>query len=132
MHVPGITRALLLSAGLTSGLYAQSARDEARAPPEVRQLVLKGVDHVDAHALARAISTRQSKCRSIVIKPFCWVSHSPTFEDKHYLDRNELRHPAPLDQGAVGSREPVRPCRKGPPVVFAGSKRLAGNCPPGP
>ncbi len=90
MHAPRFTWALLLSAGLTSGLYAQSARDE-REEPEIRQLVFKGVDHVDLNELARAISTRPSKCRGLIIKPFCWVSHSPTFEDKHYLDRSELR-----------------------------------------
>lgn len=91
MHAPSFTWALLLSAGLTSGLYAQSARDEQREAPEVRQLVFKGVEHVDVHELARTLSTRASKCRSLVIKPFCMASHSPTFEDKYYLDRSELR-----------------------------------------
>src|SRR5204863_6206313 len=59
--------------------------------PEVRRLVFQGVEHVDVNELARAISTRASKCRSIVLKPFCLASHSPTLEDKHYLDRSELR-----------------------------------------
>ena len=91
MHAPSLTWVLLLSAGLTSGLYAQSARDEKNETPEVRRLVFEGVEHIDVHELARAISTRASKCRSIIIKPFCLASHSPTLEDKHYLDRSELR-----------------------------------------
>jgi len=91
MHAPSFTWALLLSAGLTSGLYAQSARDEKDETPEVRKLVFTGVDHVDVNELERTIATRASKCRSLVIKPFCLASHSSTVEDKHYLDRSELR-----------------------------------------
>ena len=90
MRAP-ITWALLLSASLTPGLYAQGARKEREDSPEIRRLSFNGVDHVDVNDLARSISTRPSKCKSLVLKPFCLVSHSPTFEDKHYLDRDEFR-----------------------------------------
>ena len=57
---------------------------------EVRRLNLKGVTHVDAHDLLRNLSTTKSRCRSLLIEPFCLVSHSPTFEDKHYFDQTEF------------------------------------------
>jgi outer membrane protein insertion porin family len=91
MRAPSITCVLLLSTGLCSALGAQNTRDEQREAPEVRSLVFKGVEHVDVHELSKTISTQASKCRSLIIAPFCLLSHSPTFEDKHYLSRSELR-----------------------------------------
>jgi len=91
MHAPSLVRALLLSASLTPGLYAQSARKEQEDSPEVRRLSFQGFDHVDVNEVARSISTRASKCKSIVVKPFCLASHSPTFEYKYYLDRDEFK-----------------------------------------
>ena len=91
MHAPNYLRAVLLLATMSSGLFAQSTRDQEREEPEVRGLILKGVKHVDVQELLKSLSTQSSKCRSLLIRPFCLVSHSPTFEDKHYLDRNELR-----------------------------------------
>ena len=73
----------------TAALPAQTKHDPA--PPEVRSLVLDGVKHVDLHDLEKSLSTHASRCRSLVIEPFCLVSHSPTFEDKHYLDEDEFR-----------------------------------------
>jgi outer membrane protein assembly factor BamA len=91
MRVPSCLRAVLLLATVSFGLLAQSTRDQEREAPEVRGLILKGVQHVDVQELIKSISTQTSKCRSLLIKPFCLVSHSPTFEDKHYLNRAELR-----------------------------------------
>jgi outer membrane protein assembly factor BamA len=91
MHVPSITWALVLAAGFSSGLRAQSARNDEREAPEVRGLVFKGVEHFDTRDITSTLSTRASKCRSIVIAPFCLISHSPTWEDKYYLNRSELR-----------------------------------------
>jgi hypothetical protein len=91
MHAPSYLRAVLLLATMSSGLFAQSTRDEQREGPEVRGLILKGVKHVDVQELLKSISTQSSKCRSLLIKPFCLVSHSPTFEDKHYLNRDQFR-----------------------------------------
>jgi len=91
MHAPSYLRAVLLLATLSSGLFAQSTRDQEREAPEVRGLILKGVKHVDVQELLKSMSTQSSKCRSLLLRPFCLASHSPTFEDKHYLDRAELR-----------------------------------------
>jgi outer membrane protein assembly factor BamA len=66
------------------------AQQRDTAPPEVRRLVMEGVKHVDVQDLEKSISTRASSCRSFVIAIFCLFSHSPTFEDKYYLDEDEL------------------------------------------
>jgi outer membrane protein insertion porin family/translocation and assembly module TamA len=71
---------------------AMVASAQAHAPePEVRRLVLEGVTHVDVQDLQKSISTTASRCRSWVIQIFCWVSRSPTFEDRFYLDPEELQ-----------------------------------------
>lgn len=72
-------------------ILAQNARDQERESPEVRKLDLKGVEHADLNDLQKSIATRPSKCRNLILILFCSTTHSPTFEDKHYLDEDELR-----------------------------------------
>ena len=70
---------------------AQS-RSPAKGPsPEVVQLTMKGVKHVDQHDLEKSIQTQASRCVSFFVQPFCWISHSPVFWQKFYLDRDEFR-----------------------------------------
>lgn len=66
-------------------------REPQREAPEVRQLVFKGVHGVSTYDLGRSISTTASQCKSLLLLAFCAVSKSPTFVDKHYLDRDEFR-----------------------------------------
>jgi outer membrane protein insertion porin family/translocation and assembly module TamA len=80
---------LALPSALPSALRAQ-ARDEQRGSPEVRKLVIDGAEHVDVHDLKKSISTQASGCRNIILEVFCLFTNSPTFEDKHYLDEDEL------------------------------------------
>ncbi len=75
-----------------SCLYAQ--RDDQREAPEVRQLQLNGVKGVSRLDLERSIATAASQCKSLLLLPFCWVSKSPTFIDRKYLDRAEFRRDA--------------------------------------
>ena len=70
---------------------AQSPRDQQREAPEVRKLAITGVKSVDWHDLSRSITTRASQCRNLLLTPFCLFSHSPTIEDKYYLNETELR-----------------------------------------
>jgi outer membrane protein insertion porin family/translocation and assembly module TamA len=86
MHRLVLSWALVLAAH--SPLLAQ--KDEYEAP-EVRRLRFEGVENVDVTDLERSLSTRASQCRNIVLQPFCMFSNSPTFEDKYYLDPDELR-----------------------------------------
>jgi len=74
---------------LPPATYAQTP--DQRNAPEVRKLTFKGVAHVDQHDLAKSISTQASKCRSLILLPFCLFSHSPTFEEKHYFNEDEFR-----------------------------------------
>jgi len=82
--------AIALLAAISGSVAAQSSRDEERLAPEVRKLAITGVKSVDWHDLSRSINTRASKCRSLLLFPFCLFSKSPTVEDKYYLDQTEL------------------------------------------
>jgi len=70
-------------------LFAQ--HEDQREAPEVRSLVLNGVHSVGRVDLERSIATTESQCRSLLLTPFCWLSKSPTFVEKHYLDEAEFR-----------------------------------------
>jgi outer membrane protein assembly factor BamA len=72
-----------------SFLFAQ--REDQREAPEVRDLDLLGVHGVSRRDLERSIATTQSECKSLLLLPFCWLSKSPTFVDKKYLNRDEFR-----------------------------------------
>ncbi|HTI65662.1 MAG TPA: POTRA domain-containing protein, partial [Gemmatimonadaceae bacterium] len=71
--------------------HAQNTQDQQREAPEVRRLDINGVKHVDLHDLSSSISTQASKCRSLLLEPFCLISHSPTFIDRHYLNEAEFQ-----------------------------------------
>jgi outer membrane protein insertion porin family len=70
---------------------AQNTHDLQREAPEVRQLIITGVKHVDVRDLERSISTQATKCRSLVLEPFCLLTHSGTFQDRHFFDADEFR-----------------------------------------
>jgi outer membrane protein assembly complex protein YaeT len=91
MRRPILPWALVAVAGLSSLATAQNTHDQQREAPEVRGVAITGAKHVDYHDLLTSISTRASKCRSFLIEPFCLISHSPTFEDKYYLNEAELQ-----------------------------------------
>src|SRR5678816_921400 len=58
-------------------LGAQNTRDQQREAPEVRKLTFSGVKSVDQNDLQKSIATQATKCRSMLLMPFCWISHSP-------------------------------------------------------
>jgi outer membrane protein insertion porin family len=72
-------------------LRAQNTRDQQREAPEIRKMTISGVKHIDLYDLEHAISTRPTKCRSMLLMPFCWISHSSMVEDKQYFNENEFR-----------------------------------------
>jgi outer membrane protein insertion porin family/translocation and assembly module TamA len=72
-----------------SSLSAQ--RDDEREAPEIRSLELNGVRGVSRGDLSRSIYTTASGCRSVLLAPFCWLSRSPTFVERKYLNREEFR-----------------------------------------
>ena len=88
----GVVAGYLVAAVLAcapASLIAQ--RDDQREAPEVRDLVLNGVHGVGRRDLERSIATSQSECKSLLLIAFCALSRSPTFIDRHYLDRTEFR-----------------------------------------
>jgi outer membrane protein assembly factor BamA len=75
-------------AAAADGLLAQG---DDRENPEIKRLNLRGVSAVAKEELLLSIKTEASRCRSILVKPFCLFSNSRFFVEKHYLDRPELR-----------------------------------------
>jgi outer membrane protein assembly factor BamA len=87
----GIVAAIaLVIASLPRSLTAQSDTDQHDSP-EVRELSMVGVRHVNRGELEQSIATQATECKSILLEPFCVFSHSPLFVRKHYLDRTELK-----------------------------------------
>lgn len=86
-----IATCFLLAATATV-LHAQAKTPANQNPsPEVKKLVMHGVKHVDQHDLEKSIATQASKCRSLLLEPFCLISQSPILVEHHYLDRDEFR-----------------------------------------
>ena len=69
----------------------QNTPDLQREAPEVRQLVINGVKNIDVRDLERSISTQATKCRSLVLTPFCLLTHAGTFQERHWFDAGEFR-----------------------------------------
>ena len=85
----------LVATGLLLGaapvLRAQSAADDQHEDPEVTRLTIRGVKAVDVSELQNSISTTASACRSLLLRPFCFISKSHLFYERKYLDRKELQ-----------------------------------------
>jgi outer membrane protein insertion porin family/translocation and assembly module TamA len=75
--------------------HAQDAPDD-HENDVIRKLELKGVQHVDESELRFALHTEATRCKGLLLKPFCWITGSPYFTEYHRLDnaerlRDELR-----------------------------------------
>jgi outer membrane protein insertion porin family len=110
---------------VAASLHAQN-RQNQEDRPRIERLVFEGVEAVDEAELRRSMVTEETRCRSILMRPFCWVTDWDVFIDKNFLDRQEL----PRDQLRLrvfyfrrGYREAevatqVRPRGRGVEVVF--------------
>ena len=72
-----------------SRLVAQGR--EEREAPEVKDVKWAGVESVSKDDLQESIETEETRCRSLLLKPFCLFSNWSLFKERHYLDRTELR-----------------------------------------
>ena len=81
--------ALLFCLPAGTGLRAQE--NEEREAPEVKDLKWSGVESVSKDDLEESIETEETRCRSLLLTPFCLVSNWSLFKDRHFLDRTELR-----------------------------------------
>ena len=99
MHYPVYpgARARLVAGIIAAAVVAfaparlDAQRGDQIEKPEVADLEFRGVERVSERDLEKSIATEASECRSLLLMPFCWVSNSPTFVDKSYLDRDEFR-----------------------------------------
>src|SRR5688572_32551251 len=87
--VPASLIALLFPLLAGAGLRAQE--NEEREAPEVKDLKWAGVESVSKDDLEESIEIEETRCRSLLLTPFCLVSNWSLFKDRHYLDRTELR-----------------------------------------
>ncbi len=69
-------------------LQAQLPGNEDR--PLIERVEIRGVEGVDAGELREGLATQPSRCRSLVLQPFCWVSDGGAFVERERLDREEL------------------------------------------
>lgn len=74
-------------------LAPADVRAQNRQPekPEIVKLTLKGVHVVKKDDLLQSISTSQSECNSIILRPVCWITKSRFVYSRQYLDHEELK-----------------------------------------
>ena len=73
----------LLPAGPGAGA-AVALRAQGVERPEVTSLTFEGNESFSRNELAASILTRQTECRSLLLRPFCWVG-AGFATDRHYL-----------------------------------------------
>lgn len=78
-----------LSCGCASRTFAQST-PSADEEPRVERVSFRGVDELDDRALRASVVTEETRCRSLLLKPFCWVTDWSGVVQHRYLDYDEL------------------------------------------
>jgi outer membrane protein assembly factor BamA len=82
---------LMVGAVAVPVLAAQGPRPAISATPEVRKLTFSGVtDAIDLKDLEASIYTTATSCRSVLLSPICAFTNYRGFEERHYLDHQEL------------------------------------------
>ncbi len=77
---------------LAPSLGAQLVRRDTSLTPEVKRLELVGVSKdVDEVDLRASIFTTATQCASVILAPICRFTRYRGFEQRHYLDRKELK-----------------------------------------
>ena len=83
--------ALVVGAVAAPVLAAQGSHADISPTPEVRKLALDGVSKaIDLNDLKASIYTTATRCRSVLLSPICAFSNYRGFEERHYLDHDEL------------------------------------------
>lgn len=95
MHLPRrlwrAALAFVVGAAVAPALGAQGSRGDISQTPEVRKLEFRGVSKaIDLTDLEARIFTTATKCRSFLLAPICAFSNYRGFEERHYLDHQEL------------------------------------------
>jgi outer membrane protein insertion porin family len=118
--------AVALLVVLLSGapLVAQDRDDDER--PRVERITFRGVEALDTRELRRSIATEETRCRSVLLRPFCWLTDWDVFVDKAYLrpgelPRDELRLEVRYFRRGYRDavvRQEMRPRGRGVEVIF--------------
>lgn len=93
--MPRLRTATLLLACAASALLGGGALAAQSGPgtddtPRVHRVVIRGVRGVSMTELRQGLMTQATRCRSIFLKPFCWVTRAGAFVEKHDLNPAEL------------------------------------------
>ncbi len=96
MHLPRrygrLALALVASAFPAPHLSAQLPHVDLAPAPEVADVVFNGVSKaIDLRELKIAIYTEPTRCRSFALIPFCKFTRYRGFEERHYLNKQELK-----------------------------------------
>ena len=96
MHLPRrlgrLALVLAASAFAAPSLAAQLARRDMTPAPEIRRLELNGVSKaVELDELKASIYTEPTRCRNFVVQLICRFTRYRGFEERHYLNRQELQ-----------------------------------------
>ena len=86
-----VPASLIILLACLTGTRLSAQENEEREAPEVLDLKWSGVESVSKDDLEESIKTEETRCRSLLLTPFCLVSDWSLFKDRHYLDRTELR-----------------------------------------
>lgn len=94
-HPARVAAAIAIVATAIGGaqrLEAQVGRPATRRDrPEVLSINFVGAHAIGTGALASAIVTQASHCKSVFLAPFCLISKSHIFYQRQYLNRDELK-----------------------------------------
>jgi len=95
MHLPRrlgrAALAFVVGAAVAPALSAQGSRNDISATPEVHKLEFRGVSKaIDLTDLEARIYTTATRCRSFLLAPICAFTNYRGFEERHYLDHQEL------------------------------------------
>ncbi len=81
---------LAVAVGLLAGTPAAAQTTARDTLPVVRKIRFSGNDSFSDNELKRAIATRDSGCKSVLLSPLCWIGWD-AFIRTEQLDRRELR-----------------------------------------
>ena len=76
---------------LVGGRVLAAQESDEREAPVVKELKWVGVKSVDEGDLEESIETEETRCRSLLLTPFCFISDWSLFKETHHLDRTEFR-----------------------------------------
>lgn len=79
--------ALLASVVLAGGAAAQAVTEPH---PLVKKVVFNGVKSVDRDELLATLATQPTHCKNVLYTPFCLITHSHIFTERHTLDRDQV------------------------------------------